>query len=71
MRGLLLSVTLGVVIANHNNSDFIGKAIESVARQTVRNIRAVVVDDGSTDRSDETIRGCLSRLGDARTLRGR
>jgi glycosyltransferase involved in cell wall biosynthesis len=54
---LLLSVTLGVVIANHNNSDFVGKAIESVARQNVRNIRAVVVDDGSTDRSDETIRG--------------
>ena len=32
--------TVGVVIANHNNSDFIAKAIQSVARQTVRNIRA-------------------------------
>ena len=58
--------TVGVVIANHNNSDFIAKAIESVARQTVRNIRAVVVDDASTDRSDETIRECLAQLGDAR-----
>jgi Glycosyl transferase family 2 len=58
--------TVGVVIANHNNSDFIAKAIESVARQTVRNIRAVIVDDASTDRSDETIRECLSQLGDAR-----
>jgi len=58
--------TVGVVIANHNNSDFVGKAIESVARQTVRDIRAVVVDDASTDRSDETIRTCLARLGDAR-----
>ena len=58
--------TVGVVIANHNNSDFVGKAIESVARQTVRDIRVVVVDDASTDRSDETIRRCLSRLDDAR-----
>ncbi len=58
--------TVGVVIANHNNRDFIAQAIESVARQTVRNIRAVVVDDASTDRSDETIRECLAQLGDAR-----
>ena len=48
--------TVGVVIANHNNCDFVGKAIESVARQTVRTSSAVVVDDASTDRSDETIR---------------
>jgi glycosyltransferase involved in cell wall biosynthesis len=58
--------TVGVVIANHNNSDFVGKAIESVARQSVRNIRAVIVDDASTDRSDETIRACLSQLDDGR-----
>ncbi len=58
--------TVGVVIANHNNSDFVGKAIESVARQTVQDIQAVVVDDASTDRSDETIRRCLSQLDDAR-----
>ena len=58
--------TVGVVIANHNNCDFIAKAIQSVARQTVRNIRAVVVDDASSDRSDETIRACLSQLDDGR-----
>jgi len=58
--------TVGVVIANHNNCDFIAKAIQSVARQTVRNIRAVVVDDASTDRSDEAIRACLSQLDDGR-----
>ena len=58
--------TVGVVIANHNNSDFVGKAIESVARQTVQDIQVVVVDDASTDRSDEAIRRCLSQLDDAR-----
>jgi glycosyltransferase involved in cell wall biosynthesis len=58
--------TVGVVIANHNNGDFVGKAIESVARQTIRDIRVVIVDDASTDRSDETIRQCLSQLNDPR-----
>lgn len=57
---------VGVVIANHNNGDFVGKAIESVARQTVRDLRAVVVDDASTDRSDAAIRQCLEQLGDTR-----
>ena len=54
--------TVGVVIANHNNGDFVGKAIELVARQTIRDIRVIIVDDASTDRSDETIRQCLSQL---------
>ena len=57
---------VGVVIANHNNGDFVAKAIESVARQTVRDLRAVIVDDASTDRSDEAIRRCLEQLGDTR-----
>jgi glycosyltransferase involved in cell wall biosynthesis len=58
--------TVGVIIANHNNGAFVAKAIESVARQTVRDIQAVVVDDASTDSSDEAIRHCLTRLGDER-----
>jgi glycosyltransferase involved in cell wall biosynthesis len=37
-----------------------------VARQTVRDISVVVVDDASTDRSDEVIRQCLARLDDPR-----
>src|SRR5262245_14435313 len=63
----MLSVPpVGVIIANHDNSTFVGKAIESVARQSVRNLRVVVVDDASTDGSDEAIRRCLSRLDDSR-----
>jgi glycosyltransferase involved in cell wall biosynthesis len=57
---------VGVVIANHNNCAFVEKAIESVAHQTVRDLRVVVVDDASTDRSDEVIRHCLARLDDPR-----
>ena len=57
---------VGVVIANYNNDAFVGRAIESVARQSCRNLRTVVVDDASTDSSDEEIRNCLSRLDDSR-----
>lgn len=57
---------VGVVIANYNNGAFVGRAIESVARQSCRNLRTFIVDDASTDNSDEEIRSCLSRLDDSR-----
>lgn len=61
-----LAPPVGVVIANYNNCAFVERAIESVARQTARNLRVVIVDDGSTDASDEAIQCCLARLGDDR-----
>ncbi|WP_289297606.1 glycosyltransferase [uncultured Reyranella sp.] len=57
---------VGVVIANYNNGAFVGRAIESVARQSCRDLRTIVIDDASTDRSDEEIRSCLARLNDSR-----
>jgi glycosyltransferase involved in cell wall biosynthesis len=57
---------VGVIIANHNNRDYVSDAIVSVARQTVRNIRVVVVDDASTDDSDKIILETLCRLDDGR-----
>jgi len=57
---------VGVIIANHNNRDYVADAMVSVARQTVRNVRVMVVDDGSTDDSDKVIRDALSRLDDRR-----
>lgn len=57
---------VGVVIANHNNAAYVKSAIESAAHQTVRGIQVVVVDDASTDGSDEVVRRCLADLDDAR-----
>lgn len=57
---------VGVVVANCNNCAFVARAIKSVACQTVRDISVVIVDDASTDRSDETIRECLAKLDDPR-----
>lgn len=61
-----LAPTVGVVIVNHDTVRFVVEAIESVARQTVRDLQIVVVDDASTDRSDLAIRACLDRLDDQR-----
>ena len=61
-----LASEVGIVVTNHNNAAYVRAAIESVARQTVRNIQVVVVDDASTDESDEVIRECLSDLVDDR-----
>ncbi len=61
-----LAPPVAVVIASHNNGAFIEHAIDSVARQTVRDLQVVIVDDASTDRSDEVIRRCLARLDDTR-----
>jgi glycosyltransferase involved in cell wall biosynthesis len=57
---------VGIVVANHNNDAFVERAIESVARQSVRDLQVVVVDDASTDSSDEAIRRGLARHGDTR-----
>lgn len=57
---------VGVVISNHNNNRYVVDAIESVARQSVRDLQVIIVDDASTDGSSNTIREALHRLDDPR-----
>lgn len=57
---------VGIVVANHDNAAYVARALASIARQTVQDLRVVVVDDASTDHSDAVIRETLSRLGDRR-----
>ena len=64
--GSIKAPTVGVVVANHDNAAFVGRALASIARQTVQDLRVVVVDDASTDGSDAAIRDALDRLGDRR-----
>lgn len=58
-QGKVVSPQISVVIPVHNHERFIGEAVESVVRQTYRDIELIVVDDGSTD-STWTV---LSHLG--------
>ena len=52
-----------VIMANYNNARYIGRAIESVCRQTFNDWELIIVEDCSTDNSPEVIE---QYLGDGR-----
>lgn len=52
---------VSVVIPNHNYAHYVGAAIDSVLAQTHPNVEVVVVDNGSTDGSLETLRAYEDR----------
>jgi glycosyltransferase involved in cell wall biosynthesis len=57
---------ISVVVTCFNCRDYIGDAIRSVARQTLRDFECVIVDDASTDDSAEVVGHTLDELGDPR-----
>ncbi len=48
---------ISVVIPAYNHERFIGPAIDSVLEQSVDDLELVIIDDGSTDRTAEVIKG--------------
>ncbi len=48
---------ISVIIPAYNHQRFIGAAVESVLGQTVDDLELIVIDDGSTDRTGEIVRG--------------
>ena len=54
-RGPFGSVLVSIIINNYNYERFLGEAIESALNQAYPNIEVIVVDDGSTDNSNEII----------------
>jgi glycosyltransferase involved in cell wall biosynthesis len=57
---------ISVVVTCYNCRDYIGEAIRSVARQTLRDFECVVVDDASTDDSVAVVQQTLDELADPR-----
>lgn len=53
--------TLSVVMAAYNAEPFIGKAIESVLRQTLTDLELIIVEDGSTDETWKVVRAWALR----------
>ncbi len=53
---------VSILINNYNYGQFVGGAIESALSQTYSNCEVIVVDDGSTDTSRETISRFADRI---------
>jgi len=51
------SPLISVVIPAYNHERFVGEAVESVLNQTCSDLELIVVDDGSTDRTGEIVKG--------------
>jgi glycosyltransferase involved in cell wall biosynthesis len=51
-----------IVITNHNYARFLPDAIESACAQTHPDVKVVVVDDGSSDSSQDVLRGFSDRV---------
>ncbi len=53
---------VSVILGNYNYGRFLRQSIDSVLNQTYQNFELIVVDDGSTDNSQEIIKSYGSRL---------
>ena len=54
---------ISVIVTCYNCRDYVGDAIRSVARQTLRDFDCVIVDDASTDDSAAVVQRTLAELG--------
>ena len=52
-----MTANIITTIPVYNGEEFILQTLQSVARQTVRPDRVIVLDDGSTDRTEEIVKG--------------
>lgn len=53
---------ISVIMPVYNQEAYLDKALESLCRQTFRDFELIIVNDGSTDRSEEIIRKYTGRL---------
>jgi glycosyltransferase involved in cell wall biosynthesis len=60
---------VSVLITTHNRSDLLKRAIESALHQTYKPLEIIVIDDGSTDDTEEVVNGYLKRYDNLKYLK--
>lgn len=53
------NLMVSVIVPAFNTEKYIGKMIECVLAQTYTNLQLIFIDDGSTDKTSEIIKGHL------------
>ncbi len=53
---------VSAIIPTYNRAHVVGEAIESVLNQSYENIELIVVDDGSSDKTEHTLRKYVGRI---------
>lgn len=57
---------VSIIIPSYNHGDVLPNAINSCLQQTHRKIEIIIIDDGSTDNTRETIKELYSNIGNIR-----
>ncbi len=65
----MFSIGISVIVPAHNVEAYIAQCIESIFRQTFKNLEIIVIDDASTDRTYEVAREAYGHLPNVRIIR--
>ena len=58
---MLTKPLISIIIPAYNRAHLIGETIESIQKQTYQNWECIVVDDRSTDTTEEVVRGFMAK----------
>ena len=52
---MIATPLVSIVVPSYNHASYVEKCIESIVNQTYKNFELIVIDDGSTDKSQEIL----------------